>query len=104
MYLVREQHRSRHHKKRQGDPHEHPKPTGLVHKLALSRSEIGGLLKERDRDKREKQHASNPKGRRCQMNPNKSDVKECHLLDCNEITMRSLPRSLANEEPIILIE
>ena len=94
--MMREENQTGQKKKGQGDPHEKSKPTRQVDKLALSRGGIGGLLEQRDRDKGEKEHASNPKGRRCQMDPNKNTFKYRHLQYCNEIT-----KCLLQEFPII---
>ena len=96
IHMIREENRTGQEKKRQGDPHEKSKPTRQVDKLALSRGGIGGLLEQRGRDKGEEKHASNPKGRRCQMDPNKNTFKYRHLQYCNEIT-----KCLLQEFPII---
>jgi len=93
-----EQHRSRHHQNRQGDPDEGSKSTCKANKYPLSRRRVCIPLKEGDGDQGEEQHASNPEGRRDQMDPDKNNVKEIHLWNCTEIARRSPHQNVSEDK------
>ena len=73
--MIGKEHRPCDYEKGQGDPHERSEAPGQIDKPELGGRRIWICFEERDGDKGEKEHTTNPKGRRGKMDPNQNDVK-----------------------------